>query len=392
MGSTWNIGVIGLIYLDNAATSWPKPRAVVEEMARFMETIGGNPGRGGHSLSLAASRLVYRARERVARLIGASDPMRIVFTANATEALNLAIKGFLRVGDHVVTTSMEHNSVIRPLLALEARNVTFDAVTASAEGSLSINELEAAVGPRTRLLAISHASNVTGAMAPLNEISALCRRRGIKLLVDAAQTAGVLPLDVEALPVDLLAFAGHKGLLGPPGTGGLYVGSGIALDPLIHGGTGSASDEELQPGFLPDRYESGTLNTVGLAGLAAGVEFVLREGIESIREKEDALARRIRQGLREVRGVIVHGPKETDRAVAVISFSVGDRDPGDVAFALDRAFGIAVRAGLHCAPRAHRTIGTFPGGTVRVSPGYFNEEREVEAFLKATSEIASEGS
>jgi cysteine desulfurase family protein len=356
-----------------------------------METIGGNAGRGGHSLALGAARVVYRAREAVAKLLGASDPMRIVFTASATEALNLALKGLLRPGDHVVTTSMEHNSVIRPLRTLEARGVTFDAVAASPTGSISIDDLEAAIGPETRLVVISHASNVTGAIAPLTEIAEACRRRRVKLLVDAAQTAGVYPIDVEALSVDLLAFAGHKGLFGPPGTGGLYLGLGVSLEPLIHGGTGSASDDELQPTFLPDRYESGTLNTVGLAGLAAGAEFVLEEGITSIREKEEALANRIRHGLGLIRGVKVYGPPETEPAAGVVSFSVTNGDPGDVAFVLDRAYGIAVRAGLHCAPRAHRTIGTFPQGTIRVSPGYFNEEDDVSKFLAAISEIASEG-
>lgn len=355
-----------------------------------MESIGGNPGRGGHSFSLAAARVVYRARERVAALLGVSDPMRIVFTANATEALNLALKGFLKPGDHVVTTSMEHNSVIRPLRALESRGISFEAVAASAEGVVSVADLEAAIGPSTRLLAVAHASNVTGAISSLKDISDLCRRHGIQLLVDAAQTAGVLPLKAEEWRVDLLAFAGHKGLFGPPGTGGLYIGPDISLEPLIQGGTGSVSDEEVQPGFLPDRFESGTLNSVGLAGLAAGAEFVLKEGVETIREKEDALAQRLRNGLLDIRGVTLHGPLESERAVAVVSFVLGDKDPGDIAFALDRVHEIAVRAGLHCAPRAHRTIGTYPTGTVRVSPGYFNEDRHIDTLLKAVAEIAAE--
>ncbi len=267
-----------MIYLDNAASGWPKPPEVLEAMAHFMREVGANPGRSGHRLAIEAARIVYGTREALATLFGAADPLRIVFAANATEALNLALSGLLRRGDHVITSSMEHNSVMRPLRALQRRGVELSVVHCTPEGLLDPREIEAVIRPNTRLIALIHASNVIGTLLPIAEVGRIARRHGLLFLVDAAQTAGAVPIDVEADAIDLLAFTGHKALMGPQGTGGLYIGPRVALDelePILRGGTGSHSESEEQPGFLPDRYESGTLNGVGLAGLGAGVRFLL---------------------------------------------------------------------------------------------------------------------
>ncbi|HPL30738.1 MAG TPA: aminotransferase class V-fold PLP-dependent enzyme, partial [Anaerolineae bacterium] len=275
-----------MIYLDNAASGWPKPPEALQAMAHYMEHASANPGRSGHRMALEAARIVYQARENVAALLGVRDPLRIVFAANATEALNLALAGLLRPGDHVITSSLEHNAVMRPLRALEARGVAVSVVHCSPEGLLDPRAVEAAIRPTTRLIALVHASNVVGTLLPIAEVGRIARRYDLLFLVDAAQTAGACPIDLDAAAIDLLAFTGHKALLGPQGTGGLYIGPRVSLDelrPLVHGGTGSRSEEELQPDFLPDRYESGTLNGVGLAGLAAGVQRLLEEGVATVR-------------------------------------------------------------------------------------------------------------
>jgi len=382
-----------MIYLDNAATSWPKPPAVGQAMTGFLETSAGNPGRSGHRLSLAAGRAVYEVREALAEFFGLADPLRLVFTANATEAINLVVRGLLRPGDHVVTSSIEHNAVMRPLRALEREGVQLTVVPCAPDGALNPADVEAALRPDTRLVILNHASNVTGTILPVAEVGAIVRRHKVLLLVDAAQTAGVLPIDVAAMNIGLLAFTGHKGLLGPTGTGGLLLGERMEVDdllPLVRGGTGSRSEHEEQPDFLPDKYESGTPNAVGLAGLSAGLAYVQERGLDAIRAHEMALTRHLIAGLRAIPGVALYGPGDPARQVAAVSFTLAGWRVSDVSFRLDEDFGVLCRPGLHCAPAAHRTIGTFPEGTVRLAPGPFTTPEEIEAALEAVGRLAKE--
>jgi len=379
-----------MIYLDNAATSWPKPEGVIAAMEKYLREYGANPGRGGHRLSLAAGRVVMETRELLAQLINAEDPAQIIFTANATMALNQAIKGCLSPGDHVITSSMEHNSVVRPLKALEEWGGETTKLACNADGSFPLEELEGNIKENTRLIILTHASNVTGTIMPVAEVGRIARRHKLLFLVDAAQSLGILPVDVQEMGIDLLAFPGHKGLFGPPGTGGLYIRPGLHLRPLLEGGTGSQSGSLLQPETLPDRYESGTLNAVGIAGLGAGVKFVLAEGIGRIREHEQRLVGRLLRGLDTIPGIVVYGVRDSARQAPVVSFTIRNYDPGEVAVILDQVFGIACRAGLHCAPDAHRTLGTLAGGgTVRLSPGYFNTDEDIDLVLAAIGEIAA---
>jgi cysteine desulfurase family protein len=382
-----------MIYLDNAATSWPKPEAVYQAMDRFMCHVGASPGRSGHRLSIEAGRVVYESRESLARLFNIDDPLRIIFTGNATEALNLAINGVLRPGDHAITSSMEHNSVMRPLRGLAARGVELTVVSCSNEGFLDPGGIEKAVKPNTRLIVLNHASNVVGTLLPVSEVGAIARRYRVLFCVDAAQTAGAYPLDIPSMNVDLLAFTGHKSLFGPQGTGGLYIRQGVEdlIEPLMRGGTGSRSDSDHQPDFLPDKYESGTPNTVGLAGLGAGVQFVLSRGVDALREKEEELMHHLIEGLGAIPGVTLYGSGDAREQVAVLSFNIASVAPSEVAMRLEEEYDILCRPGLQCAPIAHKTLGTFPGGTVRVSPGYFTTEYEIGIFLKAVSNIAGMG-
>ncbi|MCL0089550.1 aminotransferase class V-fold PLP-dependent enzyme [Dehalococcoidia bacterium] len=379
-----------MIYLDNAATSWPKPKAVYQAMDRFMNQVGANPGRSGHRLSIEAGRVVYETRESLAWLFNIDDPLRIIFTSNATEALNVAINGVLRPGDHAITSSMEHNSVMRPLRALQERGVELTVVSCSKEGFLDPGGIEKAIKPNTRLIVLNRASNVVGTLLPVIEVGAIARRHGVLFCIDAAQSAGAYPLDVSFTKVDLLAFTGHKSLFGPQGTGGLYVRQGVedVVEPLMRGGTGSRSDSEHQPDFLPDKYESGTPNTVGLAGLGAGVQFVLSRGVNALREKEEKLMHHLIEGLGAIPGVTLYGSGDAREQVAVLSFNIAGIASSEVAIRLDEEYDILCRPGLQCAPIAHRTLGTFPGGTVRVSPGYFTTEDEVDIVIKAVCNIA----
>ncbi len=380
-----------VIYLDNAATSWPKPEDTLRAMEDFMRSVGANPGRSGHRLSIEAGRIILEAREALAELFGIEDPLRIVFTRNATEALNLVFRGILRPGDHVITSSMEHNSVMRPLRALEREGVELTVIPCSPQGEMAPEDVQRAVRKNTRLIVLTHASNVTGTLMPVAEVGEIAHDKGIPFCLDCAQTAGAYPINVERLKVDLLAFTGHKSLYGPQGTGGLYIREGLdeKLAPLIVGGTGSRSEREEQPAFLPDKYESGTPNTVGIAGLGAGVKFVLSQGVEEIRKKEESLTRLLLEGLSSIDGVKVYGPKGYKERIAVVSFTMERASPSEVALTLDEEFGVMVRPGLHCAPSAHRTIGTFPEGTVRLSAGFFNSEEDIERAIRAIGEIAS---
>ena len=382
----------GTIYFDNAATSWPKPPGVTEAMVHFLNEVGANPGRAGHRRAVEAGRIVYNAREAVAELFNAYDPLRVAFGANVTEALNLALRGLLRPGDHVVTSSMEHNAMMRPLRALEAEGVEVTVVGCSTDGRLDLSALEAAIRPDTVLVALNHASNVTGTLLPVAEAGAICRR-GPLLLVDAAQTGGAYPIDVRGAGIDLLGFTGHKSLGGPMGTGGLIVGERVdekRIRPLKYGGTGSFSEYEQQPDFLPDAFESGTSNAVGLAGLAAGVRWVLDRGVDEIRAHEVALTQALIGGLRSIPGVTVYGTLDAELQTATVSFNIAGMAPSEVGLRLDDEYGLMCRVGLHCAPAAHKTLGTFPEGTVRFGLGAFSTMAEVEAALAAVEQLAGE--
>ena len=382
-----------MIYLDNAATTFPKPDEVHDAMARFLRDTGASPGRSGHRLANAAERTRFDAREAVAELLNVSDPMRVVFTLNATEAINLVMRGMLAPGAHAVTTAMEHNSVMRPLRAMQREGVELSVVPCHKDGTMDIGQLESCVRPDTRLIVVNHASNVCGTVLPVGEIAAVARQRGVPLLVDAAQTAGAWPIDITGDGIDLLAFSGHKGMLGPPGTGGLALSDGFdtaRLAPLIRGGTGSASEHEEHPDVLPDKYEAGTPNGVGLAGLCAGVRFVLKRGVAAIREHERARAARLIGGLRSIRGVHLLGVDDTDRRTSTVSFVVDSLTPSEIAETLDERFGVLSRAGLQCAPQAHRTLGTFPTGSVRLSPGWLTSQADVDAAVEAVRTITGE--
>ena len=383
-----------MIYVDSAATSWPKPPEVAEAMVRFMDEVGANPGRSGHRLSVEAGRIVYAAREAVARLLNAPDPLRIVFGLNVTEALNLALRGLLRSGDHVITSSMEHNSMMRPLRSLEQEGVEVSVVQCSAQGFLDPADVEGAIRPNTTLIALNHASNVVGTLLPVSEVGRIARQHDLLLLVDAAQTAGAYPIDVQADFIDLFAFTGHKSLCGPMGTGGLIIGERVdvgRLRPLKRGGTGSRSEREEQPDFLPDMCESGTSNAVGLAGLAAGVNWVLTKGVEAIHRHEIALTRQLLDGLRAISSVTVYGGLDPNCQMATTSFNIRGVQPSEVGLRLDEEHDIMCRVGLHCAPTAHKTIGTFPTGTVRFGLGPFSTPEEVRAVLGAVERLAQEG-
>jgi cysteine desulfurase family protein len=381
-----------MIYLDNAATSHPKPEAVYAAMDRCAREVGANPGRSGHRMAVQAEGEIAVARRAVAALLGGRDPLRLIFTLNATDALNMAIKGILRRGDHVVTTVLEHNSVSRPLTQLEKDGViTVTRVKPSDEGVIDPDDITQAMSGATRLVAMAHASNVLGAVHPIEPIGRAVRERGKLLLVDAAQSAGVVPLDIERGGIDLLAFAGHKGLLGPTGTGGLYVGERAELRPWREGGTGGSSAEPLQPEGFPHHLEAGTPNTAGIAGLAAGARYVAERGVESLGAHERQLALRLWEALADDNRIDLHGPAPMPAAprTGVVSLQVRGHEPEEVAAILDTSFSIAVRAGLHCAPGAHRFLDTFPSGTVRVSPGPFNTIEEIDALVAALREIAA---
>jgi cysteine desulfurase family protein len=381
------------IYFDNAATSHPKPESVYRAVDHFMREVGASPGRSAHRMSISAGQVVLDARERLAELFGVSDPSRIILTANCTEALNLAIKGWLRPGDHVVTSSVEHNSVMRPLRSLEAAGtVEVTVVACTREGWLDPEQVPKHLKANTRLIVLTHASNVVGTVQPVAEVGRLARERGILFLVDAAQSAGVEPINLDAQCVDLLAFSGHKGLLGPQGTGGLALREDVPLVPLKQGGTGSRSQHEVQPDHLPDRYESGTLNGPGIAGLAAGVAYVQEVGVSAINKKLKELTALVLAELDKTPGVAIYGPRDPERQTAVISFTLAGVDTGELEAILDERFGIMTRSGLHCSPAAHKTIGTFrhAKGTLRASLGPFNTAEQVAHFGRCLRELARE--
>lgn len=380
-----------LIYLDNASTSHPKPESVYRSMEEVVR-LSANPGRGGHRTALSLGRLVFETREALAELFGVTDSSRIVFTANATMAINTALFGLLVPGDRVVTSSMEHNAVTRPLRALQDRGVEVVKVQADEKGYLDPqNVRRACLEKPTRLLLINHCSNVTGTLQPIEELGHWCRQQEILFMVDGSQSAGSFPLNIEGLAIDLYAAPGHKGLLGPQGTGFLYVRHGLQLTPLLYGGTGGNSHSDLAPEQMPERLECGTMNTPGLAGLKAAVEFIQDVGLEKICQREQQLLQKLIDGLTALDGVTLYGPTDKGRHGAAVSFNVDGRDPSEVGFLLDHEYGISVRVGLHCAPDAHRTIGTYPRGTVRVSPTYLTRDEDIDGLLNALQKLLSTG-
>jgi cysteine desulfurase/selenocysteine lyase len=376
--------------MDNAATSWPKPPEVIRAMSDFLERAGGNPGRSGHRLSVAAGRAVYETRETLAEFFNAPDPLRIVFTYNATYAINTVLYGFLKPGDTIVATSIEHNAVMRPLRDLENKGVELIIVQCNENASLDPSAMEKAVKPGVRLVAVNHASNVTGTILPIEDVTSIAHNVGALVLVDAAQTAGAVPIDVQASGIDFLAFTGHKALLGPTGTGGLVIGGNVdanELEPLTRGGTGSRSEFEVQPDELPDKYESGTSNALGMAGLKAGLDFIKKRGLESVRTHELEMTRELITGLNGIAGINIYGPSDVSERTAVISFTVEGRRVSEIGLRLDEDFGVMSRVGLHCAPALHKTIGTFPEGTVRLAPGVFTTNEDVEYTVDAVKRI-----
>jgi cysteine desulfurase family protein len=381
---------LNLIYLDNAATTWPKPEGVLGAMKNYMEKIGGSPGRSGHSLSIEAARIVYSCRERISRILGTEDPLRIIFAKNATEALNISITGLLKPGDHVITSGMEHNSVMRPLRALESSGVEISVVKCSQRGELDPGDIKKEIKKNTRAVYLTHASNVTGGIMPVEDVGKIAHEEGLVFCVDAAQTAGALGIDVKKMRIKLLAFTGHKSLLGPQGTGGLYIHESLdgEIIPLLRGGTGSFSESESHPDFMPDIFEAGTLNAVGIAGLDAGAAYLLERGIENIRQHETALIERFMRGISGIERVRVYGSCKHEEMMPVISFNREGMSPSDLSMKLDEEYGIMSRPGLQCSPSAHRTLGTYPEGTVRISFGLFSSMEHVHRALEAIGEIA----
>ena len=382
-----------MIYLDNAATSYPKPESVYRTVDHFNRCIGANPGRSDYAAAREAAKIVSESRRLLAQLFHVDEPSQIVFTSNATEALNLGLKGLLHSGDHAVTTVTDHNSVLRPFRSLmDQCEIVVTWVECDGEGSVDPEEIGAALRPDTRLVCVTHASNVTGIVHDIGTLSDIVHENGTLLMVDACQTAGCVPINVQDMRIDLLAFTGHKGLLGPQGTGGLYIKPGIEtqIQPIREGGTGSQSSSDRQPEKMPDRFEGGTHNTPGLAGLGAGVRFVLDATVEAIQAHESALTKRLLDRLSSIRGVKVYGPSAGPHRVGVVSFTLEGWPPLNLAHLLASGFGIATRSGLHCAPLIHRYLGTSERGTIRASAGYFNTADDIDALCDAVAEIAAQ--
>ena len=379
-----------MIYFDNAATSFPKPKVVYDKIMDAMMNYGANPGRSGHKLAMQVNREIFKTRDNLSKLFNIEDPLDIIFTFNCTESLNMGIKGILKAGDHVITTSMEHNSVLRPIKFLENIGITNTIIQGDKEGRIDPKEIEKAIKAETKLIVTTHISNLTGTILDIKEIGKIAKSKGLIYLVDGAQSAGVYPIDVENMNIDILAFPGHKGLLGPQGTGGLYIKKGIDLVETFQGGTGSISHSLEQPDIMPDRFESGTPNAPGIIGLGGGIEYIFQVGMDNIREKELELTRNFIEEVQKIDGIKIYGPLDSREHAPVVSLNIKDADSSEVSYILNEEYNIAVRPGLHCAPLAHKTIGTFQQGTVRFSFGYDNTYKEIEVVIKALNNIAKE--
>lgn len=378
-----------MIYFDNAATTLQKPPCVAQAVLEAMTTFG-NPGRGVHEPAMAASRAVYEARCALAQLFHAENPARIAFTANATQALNIAIKGILNPGDHVITTAMEHNSVLRPLYELEEQGVELTILPADKRGRVAYEAFEAAIRSNTRAIVCTHGSNLTGNLVDVGKIGAIAKAHGLLLVVDASQTAGIIPIDVEKMNIDILCFTGHKGLLGPQGTGGLYVREGVTVRPLLTGGSGVQSHSKTHPSQMPTALEAGTLNAHGLAGLNAGVRYLLERGIGTLRQKELDFTWAFYEGVKKIPGITVYGDFSARERCPIVSLNVRDYDSAQVSDALFSTFGIATRPGAHCAPLLHDALGTGQRGAVRFSFSHYNTMEQINTAIAALREIAQE--
>lgn len=378
-----------MIYLDNAATTIIKPPAVGRAVIEALQTLG-NTARGAHGYSLEAAGAIYEAREKTAKLFNCSRADHVVFTANVTQALNTAIYGVLSRGDHVISTDLEHNSVLRPIYRLQAeQGVQVDLVPADTRGNIDYGDFERLIRPNTKAIVCTHASNLTGNMTDIRRVGEIAHQNHILLIVDAAQTAGTKPVDMQTLGIDVLCFTGHKGLMGPQGTGGMCIAEGVSIRPLIVGGTGVQTYSPTQPDRLPALLEAGTLNGHGIAGLSAAVDFISDVGLENIESREEALTRRFYDGVKDIDSVTVFGDFSRDHA-AIVALNIGDMDSGEVADILFEEYGVAVRAGAHCAPRLHQALGTKEQGAVRFSFSYFNTEEEIDRAISAVKKIAWE--
>lgn len=376
-----------MIYLDNGATSFPKPKAMMECMYKCMAEYCGNPGRSGHYMSMKTGEEVYKTRKNLAKLFNISNPGRIIFTINTTGALNQGIQGLLKQGDHVITTSMEHNSVLRPLKMLESKGVEHTIVNCDRAGCINLRDIKAAIKDNTCMIICTHASNVTGTIMPIREIGELAHRNNLLFMVDGAQSAGCIPINVVEMNIDLLALPGHKGLLGPMGTGLLYVRDGLELEPLLLGGTGTSSKDRKQPKEMPEGYESGTVNAPGIIGLGCSVEMLLENGIKPIHEYEEALTTILDEGLRNMKNVTVYGVEDCTQKAGIVTFNVRGKSCEQVADELSEIYGIAGRAGFQCAGLAHKTIGTWETGALRLSVGPFNTKAQIKTAIEAVNRI-----
>ena len=378
-----------MIYMDNAATTMRKPEEVIEAVVGAMNSMG-NAGRGAHSASLSASRVIYNTREALARFFGAESPKQIVFTNNSTESLNIAIKGLLEPGDHVVTTMLEHNSVLRPLYEMEEKGVSLTIVKSNLKGTISYADLEDAVQENTKAIICTNASNLTGNYVDVKRVGEIAKRKGVLLVVDASQTAGVYPIHVKEMNIDVLCFTGHKSLLGPQGTGGLYVREGLGLKPLKSGGSGVLTYSRKHPSEMPTALEAGTLNGHGIAGLGAAIAYLEKEGIDNIREKELKHMWKFYNGVKGIPGIKVYGDFDTEVRCPVVTLNIADYDSSEVSDELLMTYGISTRPGAHCAPLMHEALGTVEQGAVRFSFSHYNTEEEVETAIAAIRELAEE--
>ena len=378
-----------MIYLDNAATTMHKPKEVIDAVVEAMTSLG-NAGRGANEASLSAARIIYDAREKLCRFFNGEDPRQIVFTSNSTESLNIAIKGLLEPGDHVITTMLEHNSVLRPLYEMEKKGVALTIIKADKRGRFSLEEMEAAIRPETKMIVCTNGSNLTGNYVDIGKVGEMAHRHDVLFVVDASQTAGVFPIDVRNMQVDVLCFTGHKGLLGPQGTGGMYVREGLAIRPLKSGGSGVQTYSKTHPREMPTALEAGTLNGHGIAGLRAGVEYIEKTGLDNIRAREQELMWRFYEGVKEIPGVTVYGDFDSRERCAIVSLNIGDYDSSEVSDALLTEYGISTRPGGHCAPLMHEALGTVEQGAVRFSFAHSNTEEEVDIAINAVRELATE--
>lgn len=378
------------IYLDNASTTFPKPKNVTDAIYNFLTTIGGNPGRSNHDNGLQSNRLLLEARETIASFFNFENIENVIFTNNVTTSLNVLINGCSRKGDHIITSSMEHNSVLRPLINLkESGIIDLDIINADTFGFINVDDLKKAIKPNTKFIVLTQASNVIGSIQPIKEIGLLCKENNIHFILDTAQGAGVLNLDFDELNLSALAFTGHKSLFGPQGIGGFIISDDLnrICNPYILGGTGSLSHSLIQPDFLPDKFESGTLNMLGIVGLMEGIKFIESEGLNTIYEKNKFLRKNLVSGLRNIKNIILYEDINSDNYTSCISFNARNIDTAELSFILDSDFGIKNRSGLHCAPLAHKTIGSFPTGTVRLSISYFNSKEDIEYTLDSINKI-----